>query len=403
MSDLRGFQRLAVDATVGLTDVVEAMHRTIARPPLLFGAAQDGRTNGITGLVYRTVRGVTRVVGASLDTLLGALAPLVDQRPSSPQREAVLAALNGVLGDYLVASGNPLAIPMELRHAGKPVALDRASLATAFPNARGRLLVLVHGLCMNDRQWQRDGHDHGAALARALDCTSVYVRYNSGLHVSTNGRALADLMEVLVAAWPVPVERVAILGHSMGGLVARSACHSAERAGHRWRRRLDALVFLGTPHLGAPAERAGSLADYVIALSPYTAPLARLGLIRSAGIKDLRHGYVRDEDWQVHAPRGIHPSLPLPADVRCYAIAASKQAPAAAGTPARVRGDGIVPVSSALGRHRDPARDLALPATRQWIAFDSGHFDLLSSTDVCARIQGWLAEGRARRPRQPRR
>lgn len=402
-SDLRGFQQLATDATVGLTDVVEAMHRTIARPPVVFGTSPDGRTNGITGLVYRTVRGVTRGVGVGIDALLGMLEPLVAKRPSSARREAVLAALNGVLGDYLVASGNPLAIEMELRHDGKVVPLDRASLGAAFPDAKGRLLVLVHGLCMNDRQWTRDGHDHGAALARALDCTSVYVRYNTGLHVSTNGRALAGLMEALVAAWPVRVDEIAIVAHSMGGLVARSACHCAEAAGHRWRRRLGALVFLGTPHLGAPGERAGAWADYAIALSPYTAPFARLGGVRSAGIKDLRHGSVRDEDWQVRPPPGGHPVLPLPAGVRCFAIAASRQARPAAGVPARMRGDGLVPVNSALGRHRDPARGLALPADRQWIAFGMGHFDLLARTEVCARIGTWLAEAPAPRPSRARR
>ncbi|MFO1314093.1 MAG: alpha/beta hydrolase [Burkholderiales bacterium] len=391
-SDLRGFQRLANEATVGLTDVVEAMHRTIARPPVLFGPSPDGRTAGITGLVYRSVRGVTRIVGASLDALLGALAPLGAERPSSKQRDAVLAALNGVLGDYLAATGNPLALRMELRHAGRSVPLGRPALAASFPDARRRLLVLVHGLCMNDRQWAREGHDHGRELARALDCTPLYLRYNSGLHVSTNGRALADLMEALVAAWPVPVESVTMLAHSMGGLVARSACHYAEIANRRWRERLDAIVFLGTPHLGAPGERAGAWADYVIALSPYTAPFARLGGIRSAGIKDLRHGSVRDEDWQA-PPLPGHPTLPLPRGVRCYAIAASRQPRPAA----RVRGDGLVPVASALGRHRDPARDLALPAHRQWIGFGMGHFDLLARLEVCARIADWLAEAPERR------
>lgn len=397
-ADLRGFQRLAVDATAGLTDVVEAMHRTIARPPLLFGTSPDGRTTGITGLVYRSVRGVTRVVGASLDALLGALVPLVEERPSSQERDAVVAALNGVLGDYLAASGNPLATPMEVRHAGTPVPLDRAAAAAALPFARPRLLLLVHGLCMNDRQWARDGHDHGRELARALDCTPLYLRYNTGLHVSTNGRALADLLEALVAAWPVPVERVGIVAHSMGGLVARSACHYAEVAGHGWRRRLDAMVFLGTPHLGAPGERAGAWADYAISLSPYTAPFARLGGIRSAGIKDLRHGNLRDEDWQARSAPG-YPALPLPPDVRCYAIAASRQPRPAA----RLRGDGLVPVASALGRHRDAVRDLKLPAQRQWIGFGMGHFDLLARAEVCARMADWLSEAPAPRAGRRRR
>jgi pimeloyl-ACP methyl ester carboxylesterase len=108
--------------------------------------------------------------------------------------------------------------------------------------------VLVHGSCLNDRQWSRLGHDHGAALERDLACTPVYLHYNSGRHLSTNGRELAGLMEALVAAWPVPLETLAIMGHSMGGLVARSAIHVAETAGHAWRGKLRKLVCLATPH-----------------------------------------------------------------------------------------------------------------------------------------------------------
>ena len=116
-SDLRGFHRLASEATVGLTDLVEAMHHTIARAPGVLGESPRGRTSGITGLVYKSVRGVTRLVGGGVDALLGVAASLIAERPSSQQREAVVAALNGVLGDYLVASTNPLAITMCLRAA----------------------------------------------------------------------------------------------------------------------------------------------------------------------------------------------------------------------------------------------------------------------------------------------
>ena len=142
-SDVRGLLRLANDATLGLTELVEAMHHTILRAPGVLGKSPRGRTNGITGLVYRSVRGVTRGVGAGVDVLLGVLAPLLAEKPSSQEREAVLAALNGVLGDYLVASGNPLAIPMSFRTAGAPFSIDRAALAAAFPDSGRKVVVLV--------------------------------------------------------------------------------------------------------------------------------------------------------------------------------------------------------------------------------------------------------------------
>jgi hypothetical protein len=255
-ADLRGFARLATQATAGLADLVEAMHHTIARP---VGRGQPpGRTRGITGLIYKSVRGVTRLVGGGMDVLLAQLKPTLAGRTSSPQREAVLAALNGVLGDYLVASDNPLAIPMTLRRDGRPLVLETQALAAALPQGGGKLAVLAHGLCLNDRQWNRGGHDHGTVLARTLGYTPLYLNYHTGLHTSTNGRALAGLLEVLLEQWPHPVEDLVIVAHSMGGLVARSACHYGAAAGHAWPRRLSRLVFLGTPHHGAPLERGGN-------------------------------------------------------------------------------------------------------------------------------------------------
>ena len=388
LSDLRGFHRLANDATVGLTDLVEAMHHTIARTPGVLGKAPKGRTDGITGLVYRSVRGVTRLVGGGVDTLLGLLAPLVAQKGSSQEREAVLAALNGVLGDYLAESRNPLAIPMRLRANGTPLEISRAALAARFPEPGRKVLVLLHGLCMNDLQWSREGHDHGAALARDLGYAPVYLHYNTGRHISANGREFAGLMQSLVREWPHPIEQLAIVGHSMGALVARSACHYAALAGHDWPGRLDHLVLLGAPHFGAPLERAGARVDFLLAISPYTAPFARLGKVRSAGIKDLSHGYLRDEDWQARA-RAARVPVPLPAGVRCYAVAASRQErPPSPG--ARIRGDGLVPVDSALGRHGDASLDLALPQSRRWVGYGLGHLDLLSSDDVYRQVRRWL-------------
>ncbi len=397
-SDLRGAVRLATDATAGLTDLVEAMHERIARIPGFGAPSLDGRTGGITGLVYKSVRGVTRVVGGSIDALLGlltpALAPATGQGAAVPQREAIVAALNGVLGDYLVASHNPLATAMTLRRDGRALVLDRAALRDQLPDVRPRLLVLLHGLCMNDLQWQRKDHDHGAALARELDFTPVYLRYNSGLHVSINGHALAQQLEQLVDQWPVPIERLVLLGHSMGGLLARSALHYGAQAGLRWPGHVTDLVCLGTPHHGAPLERAGNWVDLVLGATPYAAPFARLGKVRSAGITDLRRGNLLDEDWVgrdrfARGPDRRQP-LPLPDPVRCFAVAATTGRKSG-DVKDRLLGDGLVPLDSALGRHADPARTLAFAKDRQWIGYATNHLDLLSSPEVFAQLRRWLA------------
>ena len=78
----------------------------------------------------------------------------------------------------------------------------------------------------------------------------------------------------------------------MGGLVARSASHQAA-AGAAWPRQLRDLVFLGTPHLGAPLERRGRGVD-LLSAPPHARALALLGRTRSAGITDLRHGALLD-------------------------------------------------------------------------------------------------------------
>ena len=392
-ADLRGAARLATDATAGLTSLVEAMHERIARLPGS-SAALDGRTGGISGLVYQTIRGVTRVAGGSLEALLGWLGPVLGQYEDGRERDAIVAALNGVLGDYLMASGNPLATPMAFRHGGATLSLEREALTAALPAAGDRLLVLVHGLCMNDQQWLRNGHDHGAALARELGWTPVYLRYNSGLHISINGQAFAQQMQSLVAAWPRPLQRLAIVGHSMGGLATRSALHHAAQAGQPWAGQLGDLVFLGTPHHGAPLERAGHWVDLVLGATPYAAPFARLGKVRSAGITDLRHGLLLDEDWvgRDRFARGgdRRQPVPLPEGTRCYAVAASLGAQG--GTlKEKLLGDGLVPLDSALGRSANPARTLDFPADRQWTGYGMNHLDLLSDAEVHARLKEWLA------------
>ncbi len=385
--------RLAVAATKGIADLVEAMQVEIGSGPEVLGRPLAIPAQALARLACGNVRGVTSLVGAGIDFALARCVPLLRDSSPGPAREAMLAALNGVVGDHLQATGNPLAIEMRLRHGGKPLELNRPALRATFPAASAKVLVLVHGSSLSDLGWSRKGHDHGASLARDLGCTPVYLHYNSGLHISTNGNAFAGLLETLVEEWPVPVEEVSIVAHSMGGLVARSACDAAASAAHRWLPKLRNLVCLGTPHHGAPFERAGNLVDVALGISAYSAPFARLGKIRSAGVTDLRHGYVRDEDWQErdrfeHGDYRRRP-LPLPERVRCFAVAATK-AKVEGGTPAS---DGLVPLDSALGRHPGPELTLAFPREHQWVGRGMTHLDLLSRPEVYDVLRGWLRGG----------
>ncbi|MBK9090642.1 MAG: alpha/beta hydrolase [Holophagales bacterium] len=331
-----------------------------------------------------------------MEASLAKLAPLLDEAQTPPARDAILAALNGVLGDYLEESGNPLAIPMHLRRNGRIFEQGVQTLSADFSRTPGRLVLLVHGLCVNDEKWNREGHDHGAALERDLGLVPVYLRYNSGRHVSTNGRDLSRLLETFLASGSAPPPELTIVAHSMGGLVTRSALHAAAAAGHTWPRSLRSVVFLGTPHHGSPLERAGNLVQAALGVSPYSFPFARLGKIRSAGITDLRHGNLLDDDWEGDdrfAHRGdTRRPLPLSPGIAWSAIAAStSDGPGRAGE--RLAGDGLVPVESALGHHRDPERTLHFPPSRMWIARGMNHFDLLGRLEVYARIREWLESG----------
>jgi hypothetical protein len=390
VSDLAGFNRLTTDVTVGVTDLAEALYNNISCSPGIIGTPMQEHASAIAGLVYESVRGVTRLVGRTTDAILAQAGPTLDEK-SSREREAVLAALNGLVGDYLAATDNPLAISMRLRRNGQPLTLERKALSAMVPPPRDKLLLLVHGLCMNDLQWTQKNSDFGAALARDLGYTPVYLHYNSGLHTSINGRAFAALVEALLQQWPEPLKEFAILAHSMGGLVSRSAYYYGVAAGQAWPHHLGKLIFLGTPHHGAMLERGGNWAGVCLGLSPYTAPFARLARIRSAGITDLRYGNLLDEDWQgfdrfEHAQDLRHP-VPLPEGVRCYAIAAN-----VGKNAGDLLGDGIVPVNSALGRHEDPG--LTLSFARQWVAYGMNHWDLLSRPTVYEQIRHWIAAPR---------
>jgi pimeloyl-ACP methyl ester carboxylesterase len=396
--DLHGASRLATDATLGLTDLVENLHHNILRVPAPLGRASQARTRGITGLVYRSIRGVTRLVGGTADALLGQLASLLatpQAVSASEQREALIAALNGVLGDHLAATGNPLAVAMSLRHDGLPLVLQPEALSQAVPEASPRVLLMLHGLCMHPGQWRRMGLDIGRTLAEEGARTLLHAHYNTGLHVAANGRALADQLQSLAQAWPLSIEDLTIIGHSMGGLVARSALHQARELGHGWPQRVRRLVFLGTPHHGAPLERGGRGIDALLAASPYTAAFGRLGRVRSAGITDLRHGSLLDADRSgpdrfAHAHDTRSP-LPLPSGVACYALAG-----ALGQQPGRLRqrwmGDGLVPVDSALGRHADAARGLDFLPGHVRVIEGLGHLDLLGHAEVLEQLRTWLNE-----------
>ncbi|NJN28699.1 MAG: hypothetical protein HC819_23325 [Cyclobacteriaceae bacterium] len=388
IDDFQAAGRLTTDAIKGIVDVVQSVHQSILSLGGVLGDNNDGITSGITGMVYRNIRSATDLTGKGLDALATWLSPALAEKESSPLRESALSVLNGVLGDYLADSSSSLAIPMRWRRNGKSIDSSDQEFRQLVSKHQGKIILLIHGSCLNDMQWSRKGHDHGTAVSEDLGYLAVYVHYNSGRHISENGRELAQMLEELIHNIPETKE-IIVLAHSMGGLVARSACYYGQKSAMAWLCRLSKMVFLGSPHHGAPLERMGNWIDNVLEKSAFSKPFSRLGKIRSAGVTDLRYGNVADEDWsgrdrfQASGDRRI--AVPIPLGVNCYAIAGS------IATSEKLAndfiGDGLVPVSSALGKHTDPKLHLRFDESKLWIAKGHGHLDLLSSEEVYNKIK----------------
>ena len=253
-SELSALAELAADGFGGAVTRVQELHEAVADrsfgPTRAASGAPRAVHDAIAGSVYAAVRGAGALVGAGLAR--GVRASGGGPRISDhPRGRLAQGALNGLWGDRLTEADSALAVPMAIRVGGRDVAAGRDALAAAFPEATARPVVFVHGLCESDAAWairaaERDG-TYFTRVLPAVGGTAVVLRYNSGLHVSENGRRLATLLEALVDGWPVPVQRLALVGHSMGGLVVRSAGHAGTERGDRWPSLVDTTVSLGAP------------------------------------------------------------------------------------------------------------------------------------------------------------
>lgn len=406
---LHGVIDAATAALDGGLATIEGVHTAIARKPFwplqvvpvvaeVSGLVQVLH-NGIASLVYGGMRSAIAATGGAARLAAGFVASGDELRPGSPADLAV-AALNGFAGERLERDRNPLATQMELRHCGRTVPIERAALAAAFPKASPRLAVFVHGLAGNESWWQLHAERHygnrettyGSRLQTDLGYAPLYVRYNSGLHVSDNGRQLARLLDRVVAEWPVAADELVLVGHSMGGLVVRSGCHYGQEAGHDWVQRVRHVFSLGSPHLGAPLEKVANVTAWLLGLSDMTRPFADALNARSVGIKDLRFGSLRDEDWQGADLDALlvdrTNDVPLLGSAAHYFVAATVTRDRDHPLGVAV-GDLLVRETSASGRGR--LRRLQFPLEHGRHFGPMNHFELLNHPDLYDQMRCWLA------------
>ncbi|MFN8191331.1 MAG: hypothetical protein U0R78_13010 [Nocardioidaceae bacterium] len=387
---------------------VRDVHEAVAGR--VFGALSPTATpvRRVHDTIAATAYGASRLAHATIPRLGGVLAaPFVAPDATSitdhPAGRVAVGAVNGLWGDRLERSYTGLAVPMTLRVDGRAVELTAAAVRRAWPRADGRLAVFVHGLCETEAGWalgaQRrhgePGVTYGSLLERDLGLTPLFVRYNTGACLTDSSAALAELLQRLVAVWPTKVEEIVLVGHSMGGLVARGACAAGAAAGHDWTPAVRHVFCLGSPHLGARLERGVEDAAGLLQQVPETRPLARWLGSRSAGVKDLRHGVClaaedRDHDAATFV-RHRAEETPFLTHASYYFVAATL-----ARDPdhpsAGLIGDLFVHLPSASGAGED--RHLGFPADNGAHVGGLTHFDLLNHPAVYDQLRTWIVRDR---------
>ncbi len=430
MQKLRGLRDFIHDMIEKTTDLVQETHESSAKVPreLLTRVpgleqpvrAVDAVRHLTAELVFDSIRAANRGVQLAeeigfkaAEKVLESLPPDVlalDKLGVDPLMAQNLAdwgsmaqaALNAVAGDFLVSKENELAIPMCLFHRETMLEPLEAKLAES-PNLSPNLVLFVHGLgcaeagfrLFGKNLYGRPDANYGTLLQEELGYSPFYVRYNTGRHISENGRELALKLEALHAAYPMALERIVLVGHSMGGLVVRSAAHYGHTLGHAWVKQLSHVFCLGSPHHGAPLEKLGNVLSTVLApLEVAGAQVTRKLLdARSPGVKDLRFGNLVDEDWKdgdvdsflkdTRTELGIVPGV-------TYCAIASTLTRDENHPVAAIMGDLMVRVHSASGEHEDERRRIPFQDAR--VLSGLNHVALMNHPAVYAEMKRWLTD-----------
>lgn len=430
MRRIRGFIDLVFDVVDGTNKLVELTHdevvaRTVRRfapvePVKTVAKVVTGIQGVIAGTVFKSIRGINGATRQSVNALADVVETGLGQSLGSERYELATpmqssaagtvnwcvdylqSSLNGFWGDYLQQRNSALDAGMGLRSNGHALPISAKTLDEAYPQATPKVCVFVHGLASTEWLWTHSSARHydgdtgvsfGSRLHDDLGFTPVYIRYNTGRHISENGRELAALIADLVAAYPVPIEEIALVGHSMGGLVARSAASYASEQNLPWVSQLRHVACVGAPNLGAPLEKAVHLLTGVLGRvdAAGTQVPARLLNSRSAGVKDLRYGYTVDQEWMGKDPDAVFANarlnIPLIDGVGYFFFAAtiSKDTQHPVG---RLLGDLLVRLPSASGQTGDAARRIPFSSGRVFPGMS--HIHIVNHPDVYTALRDFF-------------
>ncbi|MGC4932275.1 esterase/lipase family protein [Gordonia sp. DT30] len=385
-----GLRELA-KATVGIARVHRTtsvavfgpLQATLGRPVTPVRAVHDT----VSDAVYTSITGILESASIVADAL-----PESRRPPTTTVRGArLIGVLDGLIGDALAAEDSPLAPDMAVRVDGTPIPVTTAGLAAGFPSATGHLVVFLHGLMETENAWRLGGRPtYGTRLGEDIGATEVQIRYNSGRHIAENGDALTHLLRGLVLLWPVPVTRISLVGHSMGGLVVRAACHRGATDHEPWVPLVTETVSLGCPHFGAPLARGVHAATSALRALTVTRPFGDLLRRRSAGVRDLFHGNILADDGPDDDPdgwwRAPGADVPLLRGARhLFATASIFEDPR--HPVGRLIGDGLVLTPSGRGFHR--SRRIGFHEEDGVHLGRAHHFTLLNNEN----LYHWLRHG----------
>ena len=389
---MEGLSQLATSSVTGVAEIVQEIHRDIFLQYFSLTRRQANFIweNGITKRIYGLTQQIMQQYGKGLAISLRGLNryfPVLHEKPLTPMMHFIANALNGVLGDHMLQSHNPLALPMVMYD--RYGQLQRGELS-------GRVVILIHGLCMNHLSWA-PGESSGLGehiLYHQQQANVLYLNYNTGRRISSNGRSFSNLLEKLVSNNP-RITEIDLIGHSMGGLVSRSALFYGKQSTCKWIDYVENLVCIGSPHQGAVLERLGFMLQEKVGQIPFASVLAQLGNLRSAGIIDLRHGSVRDDDWEHLEARigqmdDCRKPAPLPSRIKTYLIAGTLERESSSSKTLEAIGDYLVSVKSALGDHPHPQFRLKVPEDHKAVFYGLNHMEIQYHPKVREQIIAWV-------------
>ena len=309
-----------------------------------------------------------------------------------------LSILNGVVGDRL--RNATLGIKMnfyadnKIVHLDKPLLAERLAQLNKMPSPK--ICILVHGLTNNETIWGfKDKSDYGTLLEHDFDYTPFYLRYNTGLHISENGKNLAALLEKLYENYPIKIEEISIIAHSMGGLLTHSACYYAQKSEMLWAQKLRNIFLLATPHLGSFLERFANVTTNILEKVPnwHTRMVGKVLNWRSAGIKDLRFGYLTDEDWENQHPDKLLKNNKTPIQKLegvSYHVISGRLTQAEKHWVSLLFGDILVSTKSATARSKN-VDEFNFSPDKHYEFAKTNHFKLTASKEAYEKIKSWLS------------